>query len=303
MTAVETPGKNGKQKHTPSGKFKGGPAHKKFDPASMPASRAREIESSWWDIHTTAEFLGVTRRQVDRWLESGRLPPECTEMVNGVRFFDPALVTAYRGETKPTGQEIVRPAMADPAQQAMAMYWRSAADMSRVNNAAVAENQSFIHAMLGTYVENFGPTLTAMRGEITRLQEENNRLREKVWAGFEAIEEAKDRSNERDIAALSATRREARFADTFDMFRELAPRLVEQFVGIREVKKQIGKLDEKTLVVMLQAVQDENLRALLKKIHEEEQARVVRLQDLAAGKKTGPASSSATSAEKAEGAA
>lgn len=300
MTATQTPGKS---KHTPSGKFKGGPAHKKHDPASMPASRAREIESSWWDIHTTAEFLGVTRRQVDRWLESGRLPPECTEMVNGVRFFDPILVTSYRGETKPNGQEIVRSQMASPQEQAMAMYWRSAADMSRVNNAAVAENQSYTHAMFETYVSNFAPAMKSLREEIERLQTENNGLRDRVTAGFEAIEAARDRSNERDIAALGATRREQRFADAFEMFRELAPRLIEQFVGIREVKKQIGKLDEQGLERMLALVPDEKLRGLIKRIYLEEQARIVRLQDLAAGKKPGPASSSATSAEKAEGAA
>jgi type III secretory pathway component EscV len=185
---------------------------------------------------------------------------------------------------------------------AMAMFWRSAADMLRAQNAAVGENQLHVREMFGAFLENVPLVQASLRGEIERLQTENASLRTKVMEGFTAVQDSMDRSNQRDLEVLIATRREQNFADVMGMLRELTPRLFEQFVGIREVKKQIGKLDQKTLDQVLAVVSDAKAKDLLQKIYDEEQARVHRLKDLVGGKKSAPVSSTDSSEER-EGAA
>jgi hypothetical protein len=195
-----------------------------------------------------------------------------------------ALVHHGDTRTRPLGADGLPSGPVDP-NAAMAMFWRGGSDMLRSMNASQESMQNFTRQFVTAFLEPLQDLNAMLKSTNKELTEENARLREKVFDGFKIVEDAASRSNERDLAILQTTQREQRFAETFAMLRELAPRMFEQFVGIRNVKKEIGKLDEKQVGMMLALIPDPKVKALIKGIYEEEQARVVRLQSVISGKK------------------
>ena len=195
-----------------------------------------------------------------------------------------ALVHHGDTRTRPLGADGLPNGPVDP-NAAMAMFWRGGSDMLRSMNAAQESNQNFTRQFVAAFLEPLQDLNAMLKSANKELSEENARLREKIFEGFKIVEEAASRSSERDLAILQTTQREQRFAETFAMLRELAPRVFEQFIGIRNVKKEIGKLDEKQVAMMLNLIPDPKVKALIKGIYDEEQARVVRLQSVITGKK------------------
>jgi hypothetical protein len=195
-----------------------------------------------------------------------------------------ALVHHGETRTRPLGADGLPSGPVDP-NAAMAMFWRGGSDMLRSMNAAQESNQNFTRQFVTAFLDPLQDMNAMLKSTNRELTEENHRLREKIFEGFKIVEEAASRSNERDLAILQTTQREQRFAETFAMLRELAPRVFEQFIGIRNVKKEIGKLDEKQVAMMLNLIPDPKVKALIKGIYDEEQARVVRLQSIVTGKK------------------
>jgi len=195
-----------------------------------------------------------------------------------------ALVHHGDTRTRPLGADGLPSGPVDP-NAAMAMFWRGGSDMLRSMNAANEGMQNFTRQFVAAFLEPLQDLNAMLKSTNKELTEENARLREKVFEGFKIVEEAASRSNERDLAILQTTQREQRFAETFAMLRELAPRVFEQFIGIRNVKKEIGKLDEKQVAMMLNLIPDPKVKALIKGIYDEEQARVVRLQSVITGKR------------------
>ena len=119
-----------------------------------------------------------------------------------------------------------------------------------------------------------GGVLTAcvMLAVCTASAAELSRYREFELGSSVAAVTAVTLSAERDLKLVAATNRQRMLHDTFSVLRELAPRLLEQFAGIREVKKEIGKLKAEELVTLLPLV-PEGARQLLVAIHTEEQQR------------------------------
>jgi hypothetical protein len=228
------------------------------------------IKSTWWDSHTAASYLGVTRRTLDRKMANGSLPAECSEVVDGVRYYDPEALAPLRTDGAPD----VAPPPGDPAHA----LWRSVSDILRAGTAAIGENQKHHERFLSLIIEPTQRTIALQAGEITRLQAENDRLRDRLFAGMQAIEEAQSQAAERDLRLVAATNRQQMLTQTFRMMKELAPRMLEQFVGIRDVKKEIGKLSAVELATLVQLVPKGPARDLLQSIHAEEAERFERLK-------------------------
>ena len=195
-----------------------------------------------------------------------------------------ALVHHGETRTRPLGADGLPSGPVDP-NAAMAMFWRGGSDMLRSMNASHEAMQNFTARFVSSFLDPLQDLNAMLKSANKELTEENERLRQRVFDGFKIVEEAASRSSERDLAILQTTQREQRFAETFAMLRELAPRVFEQFIGIRNVKKEIGKLDEKQVGMMLAMIPDPKVKALIKSIYDEEQARVVRLQSVITGKK------------------
>jgi hypothetical protein len=227
------------------------------------------IKSTWWDSQTAASYLGVTRRTLDRKMANGSLPEECSEVVDGVRYYDPQAMQPLRTDGAPD----LAPAALDPAHA----LWRSVSDILRAGTAAIGENQKHHERFLALVLEPTRSIVELQRTEIVRLQEENARLRDKVFSGLSAVEDAASQAAERDLRLVAATNRQQMLGDTFKVMRELAPRLIEQFVGIRDVKKEIGKLTAAELATLSTLIPEGAARTLVQKIHAEERSRVERL--------------------------
>jgi hypothetical protein len=240
-----------------------------FDESRVPAEERDRIKATWWDVQTAADYLGISRRQFDRKIANGSFPAGLCEDIDGVRYYNPQALAPLRTDGAPD----VAPVKQDPA----LALWRSISDTMRAQNAGVADHQrtqlEFVRMFLGP-IEGI---VTLQRSEIERLQAENARLRDRVFAGLEQVEAAASSAAERDLRLVRETNRQQMLSDTFRVLRELAPRLLEQFAGIREVKKEIGKLGAAELVQLLPLV-PEGARALLMKIHAEEQARTSSLE-------------------------
>lgn len=228
------------------------------------------IKSSWWDSQTAASYLGCTRRTLDRKMANGSLPEECSEIVDGVRYYDPEALAPLRTDGAPD----LAPAALDPAHA----LWRSVSDILRAGTAAIGENQKHHERFLALIIAPTQRTIELQANEITRLQQENERLRNKLFDGLAAVEEAASQAAERDLRLVAATNRQKMLGDTFTVLRELAPRLIEQFVGIRDVKKEIGKLPANELATLLQLIPAGPARELVSSIHAEESQRVERLK-------------------------
>lgn len=228
------------------------------------------IKSTWWDSQTAASYLGVTRRTLDRKMANGSLPEECSEVVDGVRYYDPEALQPLRTDGAPD----LAPAALDPAHA----LWRSVSDILRAGTAAIGENQKHHERFLSLIIEPTQRTIALQAGEITRLQEENARLRDKLFAGMQAIEDAHSQAAERDLRLVAATNRQQMLGQAFNMVKLLGPRIVEQFVGIRDVKKEIGKLKPDELAMLVQLVPEGKARELLKSIHAEETERFEHLK-------------------------
>jgi len=212
------------------------------------------VRSSWWDSPTAADYLGITRRALDHRVTHNALPEGACKIVDGIRYFDPEAIRSLQ--------------KTDPNQE----LWRQISDLMRSHNAGVEANQKHQERFISAFLNPIERVIELQSSEIARLQTENERLRDRVFAGLQAVEEAASQSAERDLKLVAATNRQRMLHDTFSVLRELAPRLLEQFAGIREVKKEIGKLKAEELVTLLPLV-PEGARQLLVAIHTEEQQR------------------------------
>lgn len=241
---------------------------RQLDESRVPAGDRDRIRATWWDVQTAAEYLDISRRQLDRRLASGVLPAGVCEEIEGVRYYNPEALAPLRSDGAPD----VAPNKQDPA----LALWRSISDMVRAQNAGIADNHLHQRQFVSMFLEPVKGIVELQRQEIERLQAENQRLRDRVFAGLESVETALSQAGERDLRVVAAANRQQMLQATFGMLRELAPRLLEQFAGIREVKREIGKLKADELVQLLPLV-PESARALIVGIHTEEQTRTAKL--------------------------